>query len=50
VPQLALPKRFDTTVMDALMERPAPEPSRFWPRMIRCLVDSQWAAASRRAA
>jgi thioester reductase-like protein len=50
VPQLALPKRFDTTVMDALMERPAPAPADFWPRMIRCLVDSQWAAASRRAA
>ena len=50
VPQLALPKRFDTTMMDALMERPAPAPSLFWPRTVRYLVDTRWAAASRRAA
>ena len=50
VPQLALPKHFDTTATDDLMGHPAPDPSGFWPRMIRFLLDSRWAADARRAA
>lgn len=50
VPQLALPKIFDTRRMDVVVGRPPPDPARFWDAMIRYLIDSRWAAEARRAA
>lgn len=50
VPQLALPKRFDTTGMDGLTGRPAPPVGAYWPGLIRHLLHSGWAAEARRAA
>ena len=46
VPQLALPKRFDTTRADALLGRPAPPVSSYWDRVLRYLRDRQWTGAS----
>lgn len=50
VPQLALPKRFDTSETERVMERPAPPVAEFWEPMVRHLISSRWAAAARRAA
>lgn len=50
VPQLALPKVFDTSAMEAVMGRRPPEASSFWRPMIRYLTRSRWAAEARRAA
>lgn len=50
VPQLALPKTFDTARMESVVGRAPPDPSRFWAPMIRYLVRSRWAAEARRAA
>lgn len=50
VPQLAMPKTFDTKAAEALVGRRPPDPAVFWPRMIRHLIRSRWAADARRAA
>jgi thioester reductase-like protein len=50
VPQLALPKWFDTGGMASVMGRPPPPPAAFWPHVIRHLIRSRWAADARRAA
>ena len=42
VPQLALPKRFDTQAADALLGRPAPAVAHFWPRMVANLASGGW--------
>jgi long-chain acyl-CoA synthetase len=46
VPQLALPKRFDTTRADALPGGPAPPVASYWDRILRDLRDRLWAGAS----
>lgn len=50
VPQLAMPKVFETRRMDDVVGRPPPDPSRFWSRMVRHLIHSRWAVEARRAA
>ncbi|HET7458721.1 MAG TPA: hypothetical protein VFJ74_13825, partial [Gemmatimonadaceae bacterium] len=45
IPQLALPKRFDTAVADRALGRPAPSPRAYWPRMVERLVES-WSSAA----
>lgn len=50
VPQLALPKMFDTSGTESVMSRPSPRVSSFWEPMVRHLIESRWAAAVRRAA
>jgi long-chain acyl-CoA synthetase len=50
IPQVALPKWFDTSHTEAVTRRQPPEALHFWPRVIRHLVDSRWAAEARRAA
>ena len=42
LPQLALPKRFDTRRADALLGAPAPAVREYWSRMITHLCDSGW--------
>jgi long-chain acyl-CoA synthetase len=50
VPQLALPKRFDTTHADAALGTPAPPVRSYWARVIEHLLTTRWAASLRRAA
>jgi nucleoside-diphosphate-sugar epimerase len=50
VPQLAMPKEFDTTGIEEISGRAPPPASGFWRHMIRYLIRSQWAAEARRAA
>jgi thioester reductase-like protein len=50
VPQLALPKRFDTTGADELLGYRAPAVRDFWPRMVTDLLVTRWAARLRSAA
>lgn len=45
IPQLALPKRFDTARADDALGRPAPDPRDYWPRMVERLV-AQWDAGA----
>lgn len=45
VPQLALPKRFDTTIADARLGRPAPPMSDYWERMVEHVLAARWGAA-----
>jgi len=42
IPQLALPKTFDTTVADRLLRAPAPSPSTYWKPMLRQLLQHNW--------
>lgn len=42
LPQLALPKRFETTRADALLGAPAPAVRSYWSRMITHLRDTGW--------
>ncbi len=49
-PQLALPKRFETSTADALLGAPAPAVRDFWIPMIDNLVATNWGGAARRAA
>ncbi len=46
VPQLALPKRFDTGRADALLGSPAPPVRAYWDRVLRDLRDRLWTGAS----
>ena len=48
VPQLALPKRFETTTADALVGR-APAVRDFWLPMLDCLTATNWGGARRAA-
>lgn len=50
VPQLSLPKTFDVSGMEFVMGRLAPRVSSFWEPTVRHLIQTQWAAAIRRAA
>ena len=45
VPQLALPKHFDTTQAGALLGASAPAVRTYWPRMIDALSSGAWGAA-----
>jgi nucleoside-diphosphate-sugar epimerase len=42
IPQLALPKLFDTTVAERLLEAPPPAVSSYWKPMLRALIASSW--------
>ena len=42
IPQLALPKTFDTRVADRLLGAPAPSPSTYWKPMLRQLLHHNW--------
>jgi 2-alkyl-3-oxoalkanoate reductase len=42
VPQLALPKRFDTTATDAALGRSAPPVGTYWDAMLEQLVATRW--------
>ncbi|MFL5576590.1 MAG: SDR family oxidoreductase [Gemmatimonadaceae bacterium] len=42
IPQLALPKRFDTTRADRALGRAAPAPREYWGRMIGRLIETGW--------
>lgn len=50
IPQLALPKVFDTTVADILLDAPAPPVSSYWKPMLRNLIAANWAQTAERAA
>ena len=43
IPQLALPKVFDTTVAEILLDAPAPPVSTYWKPMLRNLIAGKWA-------
>ncbi len=47
VPQLALPKRFDTGAAEALLDVPAPPVRSYWERVLRHLRDELWAGSDR---
>ncbi|HSJ08562.1 MAG TPA: SDR family oxidoreductase [Longimicrobiales bacterium] len=49
VPQLALPKQFDTSRTDAALGRSAPRVSEYWARLVERLVAERWCAAARAA-
>jgi nucleoside-diphosphate-sugar epimerase len=49
LPQLTLPKVFDTTVADALLGAPAPAPETYWKPMLRRLVAQNWGQAQEAA-
>ena len=42
IPQLALPKVFDTSVADKLLGAPAPSPATYWRPMLRRLLEQNW--------
>ena len=44
VPQLALPKRFDTSGADAILGGGAPPVAAYWDRMLEWLLDANWNA------
>jgi nucleoside-diphosphate-sugar epimerase len=50
VPQLALPKQFDTTVVDELLEFTPPNASRYWGLMLENLIATGWGVADEAAA
>ncbi len=45
IPQLALPKQFDTRVADRLVGRVAPAVSTYWPAMLAQLLATNWRTA-----
>ena len=49
IPQLALPKIFDTTVAEILLDAPAPVSS-YWKPMLRNLIATKWAQTAERVA
>jgi long-chain acyl-CoA synthetase len=49
VPQLALPKCFDTTNIERVTGRASPPVADYWERVIRYLVRTAWAASARLA-
>jgi len=50
VPQLALPKRFDTTTADELLAFVPPSASDYWEPMLENLIAAGWGAADKAAA
>jgi thioester reductase-like protein len=50
VPQLALPKQFDTTLADAALGRGAAPVRSFWDALVEHLVATRWGSVSRSAA
>jgi hypothetical protein len=50
VPQLALPKQFDTSVACELLGEAAPPVITYWDRMLEQLLDANWAATLPEAA
>ena len=50
VPQLALPKRFDTSFADALADGPAPAVHTYWTTMLEQLVAFNWSGSRTEAA
>ena len=48
--QLALPKIFDTTVADGLLDAAAPPASSYWKPMLRALIASNWGQTAEKAA
>lgn len=50
IPQLALSKRFDTRVADAIVGAPAPIVSTYWKRMITHLMVNNWRCVTEAAA
>jgi nucleoside-diphosphate-sugar epimerase len=50
VPQLALPKQFDTTAADAALGRSAPPVNAYWDVMLEHLVATRWGSLTRSAA
>jgi hypothetical protein len=50
IPQLALPKVFDTTVADALLGASAPAPATYWKPMLRRLLQQNWSQTEEVAA
>jgi long-chain acyl-CoA synthetase len=50
IPQLALSKRFDTRIADALVGQPAPVVSTYWKQMISHLMVNNWRCVTEAAA
>jgi thioester reductase-like protein len=50
IPQLALPKTFDTSVADRLVGRKAPAVHEYWRAMLNHLLASKWTLGAREAA
>ena len=50
IPQLALPKVFDTTVAEILLAEPAPPASSYWKPMLRRLIASNWGQTAEQVA
>jgi nucleoside-diphosphate-sugar epimerase len=42
IPQLALPKVFDTAIAESLLDAPPPQPSTYWMPMLRRLLENNW--------
>ena len=49
IPQLALPKVFDTSVAESLLN-PAPDPATYWKPMLRRLLQNNWGQSEEAAA
>ena len=49
IPQLAIPKRFDTTKADRALGCQAPDPRGYWARVIEGLLESNWRGDTGRA-
>ena len=49
IPQLALPKVFDTSVAESLLD-PAPDPALYWKLMLRRLLENNWGQSQEVAA
>ena len=50
IPQLALPKVFDTAVAEILLDAPAPDASSYWKPMLRRLIASNWGQTAEQVA
>jgi long-chain acyl-CoA synthetase len=50
IPHLALPKVFDTSVAEALLDAPPPAPGTYWMPMLRCLLANNWGQTQEAAA
>jgi nucleoside-diphosphate-sugar epimerase len=50
IPQLALPKLFDTTLAERLLDSPPPAVSSYWKPMLRALIAGSWGQTVEKAA
>ena len=50
IPQLALPKTFDTTIAEVLLAAPPPTARSYWKPMLRGLIASNWGQTIEKAA